>query len=94
MANGVIDCFTHPVTRELDASGLRCPLPLLKAKQALRDLAPGELLRVLATDAGSVRDFQAFAAISGHELVGSVERDAVFCYLLKKAALANPGTGK
>jgi tRNA 2-thiouridine synthesizing protein A len=87
MADGQINCFTQPVAFELDASGLRCPLPLLKAKQALRELAPGDLLRVLATDAGSVRDFQAFARISGHELVGFSEREAVFCYLLKKTAV-------
>lgn len=87
MTSGLIDCFAHPVTSELDACGLRCPLPLLKAKQALRDLAPGELLRVTATDAGSVRDFQAFAKISGHELVGFSERDTIFCYLLKKVAV-------
>ncbi len=94
MTNGVIDCFTHPVKAELDASGLRCPLPLLKAKQALRSLMPGDVLRVLATDAGSVRDFQAFAAISGHELIGFGERDLVFCYLLKKVDLAVPGSGE
>lgn len=81
-----IDCLTHPVTRDLDTCGLRCPLPLLKAKQALRDMAAGELLRVLATDAGSVRDFQAYAQLSGHELVAFAELDAVFCYLLKKSA--------
>lgn len=94
MTNGVIDCFTHPATVELDTSGLRCPLPLLKAKQALRDLAPGDVLRVLATDAGSVRDFQAFANISGHQLIGFIERDAVFCYLLKKANQANANANK
>jgi tRNA 2-thiouridine synthesizing protein A len=87
MGDGIVDCFTHPVSSELDACGLRCPLPLLKAKQALRNLAAGELLRVLATDAGSVRDFQAFAQISGHGLVGFAEREAVFCYLLKKASV-------
>lgn len=87
MTKGSIDCFTQPVTSELDASGLRCPLPLLKAKQALRDVAPGELLRVLATDAGSVRDFHSFAQISGHELIGFAEQNAVFCYLLKKSAV-------
>lgn len=85
MTGELIDCFTHSVQHELDARGLRCPLPLLKAKQALRDLGTGDMLRVLATDAGSVRDFQSFATISGHELVGFSERDAMFCYLLKKA---------
>lgn len=81
-----IDCFTHPVARELDARGLRCPLPLLKAKQALRDMAAGQVLRVLATDAGSVRDFQSYAQLSGQELLAFAELDAVYCYLLKKSA--------
>jgi tRNA 2-thiouridine synthesizing protein A len=80
-----IDCFTHPAVRELDTRGLRCPLPLLKAKQALRDMAAGETLRVLATDAGSVRDFQAYAQLSGHVLVAFAERDGVYGYLLKKS---------
>lgn len=84
--SNTIDCFTHPVARELDTRGLRCPLPLLKAKQALRDMAAGELLRVLATDAGSVRDFQAYAQLSGQELLGFAELEAVYCYLLKKSA--------
>ena len=82
----IIDCFTHPVARELDTCGLRCPLPLLKAKQALRDMAADQVLRVLATDAGSVRDFQAYARLSGQELLAFAERNAVFCYLLKKSA--------
>lgn len=82
-----IDCFTHPVARELDARGLRCPMPLLKAKQALRDMAVNELLRVLATDAGSVRDFQAYAQLSGQELLAFAEVDAVYCYVLKKSAV-------
>jgi tRNA 2-thiouridine synthesizing protein A len=78
------DCFTHAVELEVDARGLRCPMPLLKAKQALRDLAPAAMLRVLATDAGSVRDFQAYARISGIELLDHDVRDGVYCYLLKK----------
>ena len=82
-----IDCFAHPVNRELDACGLRCPMPLLKAKQALRDMATDELLRVLATDAGSVRDFQAYAQLSGQTLLAFAEKDAVYCYLLKKSAV-------
>ncbi len=80
-----IDCFTHSVAHELDARGLRCPLPLLKAKQALRDMTDGQVLRVLATDAGSVRDFQAYAQLSGQELLAFAELDAVYCYLLKKS---------
>ena len=81
----MIDCFTYPVSQQLDACGLRCPLPLLKAKQVLRDMATDQVLRVLATDAGSVRDFQAYAQLSGQQLIAFAERDAVYCYLLKKS---------
>jgi tRNA 2-thiouridine synthesizing protein A len=79
-----LDCFALIVDSELDARGLRCPLPLLKAKMALHELAVGQLLRVLATDAGSVRDFQAYANLSGHLLVSSAERDGYYCFILKK----------
>lgn len=72
------------VTTEVDASGLRCPLPLLRAKQALRDLVSGELLRLTATDAGSVRDFYAFAEISGHALESFCEKDGCYFYVLRK----------
>jgi tRNA 2-thiouridine synthesizing protein A len=78
------ECFTQLVALELDACGMACPLPLLKAKQALRGLAAGEILRVLATDAGSVRDFRTYAQLSGVELLAAVECDSVYCYLLKK----------
>ena len=78
------NCFLYPVAQELDARGLLCPLPLLKAKQALRHLSAGQVLRVLATDAGSVRDFQAYAQLSGQELLGFTMQDDCYCYLLKK----------
>ncbi len=70
---------------QLDATGLACPLPLLKAKQKLRDLASGELLRVLATDQGSLRDFKAFADLSGHKLVEQTQAQGVYIHLLQKA---------
>ena len=57
------------IHKELDARGLTCPLPILKAKKALSDMHSGEVLKVLATDPGSVRDFQAFARQTGHTLV-------------------------
>ncbi|MFT6915633.1 MAG: tRNA 2-thiouridine synthesizing protein A [Motiliproteus sp.] len=63
----------YPITRRVDARGLSCPLPLLKAKQALNRLQPGEVLQVLATDAGSVRDFKAFTDQSGDLLLYSSE---------------------
>lgn len=72
------------MTQELDATGLDCPLPLLKAKQQLNKLEVGETLRVRATDPGSVRDFRVFCELSGNQLLESSESDGVFCYLLQK----------
>ncbi len=68
----------------LDLSGLKCPMPLLKAKQALNGLEPGARLRVIATDPGSVRDFAVFAQQSGNLLLESVEDAGTFRYLLEK----------
>lgn len=68
----------------LDARGMSCPLPLLKAKQALNTMASGEVLHVLATDAGSQRDFQRFCELSGHALLGSDCLDLEFHYWLRK----------
>ncbi|MBO2926111.1 sulfurtransferase TusA family protein [Metapseudomonas otitidis] len=70
---------------ELDASGLNCPLPLLKAKLELNRLASGQVLKVTATDAGSQRDFRAFARLAGHELLHEDAADGVFRYWLRKA---------
>lgn len=68
----------------LDVKGLKCPMPLLKAKKALNELPPGGLLRVLATDPGSERDFETFSRQSGHALLAFERNDDVFIYLLKK----------
>lgn len=70
--------------KELDARGLNCPLPILKAKKALAEMASGEILRVLATDPGSVRDFQAFARQTGNDLVGHSENNQEFIFLMKR----------
>ncbi len=59
--------------KDLDARGLKCPLPILKAKKALADMASGDVLRVQATDPGSVRDFNAFARQTGNELLAHEE---------------------
>lgn len=69
----------------LDARGLDCPLPLLKAKQALNRMAVGQLLEIYATDAGSVRDFAVFSEQSGHKLLCSEERDGEYHYIIKKS---------
>ena len=68
----------------LDATGLNCPMPLLKAKQALNRMEPGERLQVIATDPGSVRDFQVFSEQSGHPLLQSREQQGRYYYLLEK----------
>jgi tRNA 2-thiouridine synthesizing protein A len=72
------------VQLEVDASGLRCPLPLLKAKQALNNLQSGERVKVVATDAGSVRDFHAFAELSGNSILSFTERAGLYEYVLQK----------
>ena len=69
---------------EVDARAMNCPMPLLKAKQALNKLAKGEQLKVLATDAGSQRDFQVFCQRSGHILEQSKEHQGVFTYIICK----------
>ena len=69
---------------EVDARGLACPMPLLKAKQAIMRMQTGQQLRVMATDPGSVRDFQAWAGQSGHQLLSSVEANNIFIYILRK----------
>ena len=70
---------------ELDASGLNCPLPLLKAKLELNRLASGAVLKVEATDAGSQRDFRAFASLAGHHLLREEVDEGVYHYWLRKA---------
>jgi tRNA 2-thiouridine synthesizing protein A len=71
-------------TTELDTRGLNCPLPILKAKKALAEMASGEVLKVLSTDPGSTRDFLAFAKQTGHELVSQEAAGAEFVHVLKR----------
>ena len=70
----------------LDAKGLNCPLPILKSKKALKDVPVGGTLEILATDPGSVADFQAFCRTTGNELVEHGEEGGVFRFVLRKAA--------
>ena len=71
-------------TRELDTRGLNCPLPILKAKKALAGMQSGELLKVVATDPGSLRDFQAFARQTGNELVEQQTLGEEFVHVLRR----------
>jgi TusA-related sulfurtransferase len=70
--------------KELDARGLNCPLPILKAKKALSDMQSGQLLKVVCTDAGSLRDFQAFARQTGNELVEQQTVGEDYIHLLRR----------
>lgn len=77
--------MTESEILEVDAKGLDCPMPLLKAKRALNAMEAGQRLRILATDQGSVRDFRVFAEQSGHQLLASDEADGVYIHLLQKS---------
>ena len=72
------------ITKEVDARGLNCPLPILKAKKALSELTSGQLLKVVSTDPGSLRDFQAFARQTGNELMDQQTAGADFIHVLKR----------
>ena len=72
--------------QELDARGLNCPLPILRAKKTLNTMIGGQILKIMATDPGSVKDFEAFAKQTGNELLDSSELDGEFHFMLKKIA--------
>lgn len=70
--------------KEFDASGLNCPLPIIKTKKSLTDMASGQVLRVIATDCGAVKDMQAFADQTGNTLVSSSEEGGKYIFFMKK----------
>jgi tRNA 2-thiouridine synthesizing protein A len=72
------------IDKELDTRGLNCPLPILKAKKALAEMLSGQTLRVVATDAGSVRDFVAFAKQTGNELLEQSTAGADFIHVMRR----------
>ena len=72
--------------QELDARGLNCHLPILRAKKTLNAMSGGQILKIMATDTGSVKDFEAFAKQTGNELLDSSELDGEFHFMLKKIA--------
>lgn len=77
--------MTQPTAdREVDARGLNCPLPILRTKKALNDMTSGQVIRVLATDPASVRDFEAFARQTGNVLVDHGEQDGAFWFLMRR----------
>ena len=73
-------------TTTLDTKGMNCPLPILKVKKALKDLAAGDVLEVIATDPGSVKDFDSFCRTTGNELMETNDADGVYKFMIKKGA--------
>jgi len=71
--------------QELDARGLNCPLPILRAKKSIAALGAGQVLRIVATDPGSVKDFEAFCKQTGHTLLSSAQSEGAFEFLIRKA---------
>jgi tRNA 2-thiouridine synthesizing protein A len=74
-----------PPKRTLDTKGLKCPLPVLKARRAMKELAAGEVLEVLATDPGAVKDIAAFCATTGDALLASSQQGEVYVFHIRKA---------
>jgi tRNA 2-thiouridine synthesizing protein A len=70
--------------KELDARGLNCPLPILRAKKALNELRSGQVLKIVATDPGSIKDFQAFSKQTGNELLSHAEANKEFTFYMKR----------
>ena len=70
--------------KELDARGLNCPLPILRAKKALTDMSAGQVLKIVATDPGSVKDFQAFSKQTGNELLSHAAQQKEFVFFMKR----------
>lgn len=73
--------------KEIDATGLNCPLPILRCKKGLSELSSAQVLKVLATDPGSVKDFNAFCLQTGHELLQMDEENSTFTFYIKKRVL-------
>lgn len=84
MSDTTFDSEIMEYQKELDARGLNCPLPILKAKKALAEMEAGEVLRIVATDTGSVRDFQAFAKQTGNALVSHTQNGREFIFLMRR----------
>jgi tRNA 2-thiouridine synthesizing protein A len=84
MSETLCDTEIMEFQKDLDARGLNCPLPILKAKKALAEMQTGEVLRIVATDSGSVRDFQAFAKQTGNALLSHTQQNGEFTFLMRR----------
>ena len=76
--------------KDLDARGLNCPLPILRAKKALNEMQSGQVLRIVSTDLGSVKDFQAFCKQTGNELLAQTEASNEYTFFLKRKVMTRP----
>ena len=74
----------YKIKETLDCKGLYCPMPIVKMKKALKGMAEGEIIKILATDPGSKRDFEAFCRKTGNKLLESSQEDGVFTYIVEK----------
>ncbi len=72
--------------QQLDARGIACPLPILKTKKLIKEMATGQILKIMATDPGSVKDFSAYCSQTGNELLSSSEAEGVYSYMIKVKA--------
>ena len=84
MSTTTFDSDVMEYQKDLDARGLNCPLPILKAKKALAEMETGQVLRIVATDSGSVRDFQAFAKQTGNALLSHTQNGLEFTFLMRR----------
>jgi tRNA 2-thiouridine synthesizing protein A len=84
MANKTMEVSIVNFDKELDARGLSCPLPILKTKKALNDMTSGQVLKVVATDVGSIKDMQAFASQTGNPLLSSTEENKTYVFFMQK----------
>jgi tRNA 2-thiouridine synthesizing protein A len=84
MSETTFDTETMEFQKDLDARGLNCPLPILKAKKALAEMETGEVLRIVATDSGSVRDFQAFAKQTGNALLAHSQSNGEYTFFMRR----------
>ena len=84
MSDTTFDSEIMEYQKELDARGLNCPLPILKAKKALAEMETGEVLKIVATDSGSVRDFQAFAKQTGNALLSHTQNGREYPFLMRR----------
>jgi tRNA 2-thiouridine synthesizing protein A len=84
MANGTMEVSIVNFDKELDARGLSCPLPILKTKKALNDMTSGQVLKVVSTDVGSIKDMQAFASQTGNPLLSSTEENKTYVFFMQK----------